>query len=99
MLDNRQYIAKLCEEIKQKGDTPSVGILRSRSTRKLSVKEVIEALKHWKNTPRANTEKNPNKEIKKILPTKALEDRVASLEEQVIVLKKQLQALSNNGGS
>jgi uncharacterized protein YceH (UPF0502 family) len=99
MSDNRQYIEKLCEEIQQRGGTPTVGILRSRSTRPLPIREVIETLKHWKSNPTSNKESNSDQTSVDKRNTVTLEDRVAILEEQVVLLKQQLRTLSKNNGA
>ena len=96
MQTNRQYIESLCQDIQQKGKTPTVGLIRSRTTIKLSVKEVIEGLKYWKANPESDTSSQPSPNVSDNNDQQTLENRVTELERQVIELQQQLENLINN---
>ena len=96
MINDTQYIENLCQEIKENGLQPSVGLIRSRAKRKLAVKDVIETLKQWKSTSSVihqTLSKNANSES---MNSKSLIQRVEYLENEVVELKQQLKVLLNN---
>jgi uncharacterized protein YceH (UPF0502 family) len=93
MLNNRQYIESLCNEIQEKGGIPTVGMLRSRATRQLSIKEVIETLKYWKNNPKPSNKERQSEKVAEAKNRDTLEERVEVLENQVAELTQQLRTL------
>jgi DNA-binding transcriptional MerR regulator len=95
MPSNKQYIENICYEIRQKGGTPTVGLIRSRSTRQLPIKDVIEALKHWKNNPTKSLISQLDEFSEETNKENTLQDRVTELEKQVRELKQQLLALKS----
>ena len=95
MSNNTQYIEQLCRELRSDGKTPSVGLVRSRATKKLAVREVIEVLKHWKDNSQSQDGIQTTPEINPS-PSQSLEERVEQLETEVFELKNQLKSLLNN---
>lgn len=91
MSKNVHYIATLCEQIVRQGSQPSVALIRSKSDRSLSIPEVINVLKSWKQDPTQFANEPPSSEIKPQTESQTLEQRVKVLEEQVAMLLKRLE--------
>ena len=93
MTNNHQYIKSLCNELHDSGLIPSVGLIRSRTTIKLSIKEVIEVLKHWKSNPNTHTKTDVNDTAFAIVAEQSHERRIAFLENEVSELRALLEKL------
>ncbi|MCV2883261.1 hypothetical protein OE749_00950 [Aestuariibacter sp. AA17] len=89
MSKNTDYILSLCHSLSEKGLTPTVGLIRSKATRALTVPEVISTLKRWKENPAsynqiASDEMAPTEHASS---EATLEARVNKLEKEVAMLK------------
>ncbi|CAD5286681.1 conserved hypothetical protein [Alteromonas sp. 38] len=79
----------VCQQMVQKGTSPSVALLRAKAPFKASVTEAIEAIKQFNAANGASDPASNGKEVETIA---SLSKRVAVLEQQMTALQKQLEA-------
>ena len=80
----------VCQQMVQKGTSPSVALLRAKAPFKASVTEAIEAIKQFNSANGASDPASINgKEVETI---SSLSKRVALLEQQIAMLQKRLEA-------
>ena len=80
----------VCQQMVQKGTSPSVAILRAKAPFKASVTEAIEAIKHFNAANGASDPASINgKDVETIV---SLSKRVAVLEQQMTMLQQRLEA-------
>ncbi|WP_416305686.1 hypothetical protein [Neptunicella sp. SCSIO 80796] len=96
MLSTQQYLIQLCQQLTEKGLQPSVGLLRSKSERSVSIQEIISVIQQWKQNPHKLTDdlsqQNNSSATKNINPDN-LQQRVILLEQQVAILTAKLNQL------
>ncbi|AMJ85988.1 hypothetical protein A6K25_20190 [Alteromonas stellipolaris] len=80
----------VCQQMVQKGTSPSVALLRAKAPFKASVTEAIEAIKHFNAANGASDPASINgKDVETIV---SLSKRVAVLEQQMTMLQQRLEA-------
>lgn len=80
----------VCQQMVQKGTSPSVALLRAKAPFKASVTEAIEAIKHFNAANGASDPASINgKDVETIV---SLSKRVAELEQQMTMLQQRLEA-------
>ena len=80
----------VCQQMVQKGTSPSVALLRAKAPFKASVTEAIEAIKHFNAANGASDPASINgKDVETIV---SLSKRVAMLEQQMTMLQQRLEA-------
>jgi hypothetical protein len=87
------YVLSLCQQLQQNGKTPSVALLRQYANKPLTIPEVVKALQIWKSSPKAALEQAAAVPIEKQSDVLSLQERVAYLEQQVILLNARFDAL------
>jgi len=92
MQNNLQPLMIVCQQMVQKGMSPSVALLRAKAPFKVSVTEAIEAIKQF-NAANGNVLSKPDPQQSDDQDTIAsLSKRVAQLEQQMALLQRQLDA-------
>ncbi|MBZ2161688.1 hypothetical protein [Alteromonas stellipolaris] len=88
--NNLQKLMIVCQQMVQKGTSPSVALLRAKAPFKASVTEAIEAIKHFNAANGASDPASINgKDVETIV---SLSKRVAVLEQQMTMLQQRLEA-------
>lgn len=90
-------IIQLCQQISEKGLTPSLALIKSHSTEPLPMQAIIKVLQQWKHNPQAllsSTAKNSKTDTAQ--EKQSLEQRVQQLEQQVAALTAMLNKMQQN---
>lgn len=84
---HQNYIFSVCQQLHDAGKTPTVGLIRAKADRKLTIPAIISALKHWQHNPQQGMDTQPEADESLEL---TLEDRIMALEQEVASLKQTL---------
>lgn len=92
--DPIQQLVMLCHTMRQQGQQPSVGLLRTKAPFKVSVTQAIDAIKQFNGSaqPPAPQQTPPDSSGN----IAALEKRIAALEAGISVLEERLSRLQQN---
>ena len=84
-----QALILLCQSLAAEGKKPSVGLLRSKATFKVSVTDAIEAIKYY-NAQQPKDVTNERAKVAEQRSTVSLEERVVALENRNKQLEERL---------
>jgi len=93
-MSDTHHLLTLCYELHSKGITPSVGLVRARSSKTVSLQQAIKAVQQFQEGA-----KPPLDDTEATTQTKSalsLEDRVTELERQVQELTSRLKTLQKS---
>lgn len=92
MSNNTDYIISLCQQLANEGKVPTLGLVRNKATRSLTIPEIMQVLRRWKENPAALSNADATNALKQeVSQGTSLEERVTELEKEVAALKKQLR--------
>lgn len=87
---HHHYILTLCQKLDAAGKKPTVGLIKAKADRPLTIPVIISALKHWQESPQQDFAIVPDSAVTQ---TESLEQRVENLEAEVRALKQVIEAL------
>ena len=93
MQDNQNYILGICQTLSMKGKKPTVALIRSLADRPLMIPQVIKVLQTWRQNPKVVSPAKTTDKLGIVQSKLALEQRVDELEQQMIKISAQLEAL------
>lgn len=91
---NIQNVLQHCQQMQAEGKSPSLGLLKARMGKGISMPILIQGLQAWRNGQQANIDAKKTLDDKVNTPP-STEQRVAALEQQVTALLARVAVLES----